>query len=61
METWPGPGVGGESRPIVRVSIGRIEVRAATTPAAPVRPAASPRTGAPSLEEYLRARNGTTR
>jgi hypothetical protein len=54
----PGPGA---ARPIVRVSIGRIEVRAvpARRPAerrAPERPSA-----APSLEEYLRARNGTGR
>jgi hypothetical protein len=60
-DAWPGAGVAHETRPVVRVSIGRIEVRAVTAPAAPVRPAAPPRTGVPSLEEYLRARNGTTR
>ena len=43
--------------PIIRVSIGRIDVRAVTPPAEPVRRAAPARTGTPSLEEYLRARN----
>jgi hypothetical protein len=45
--------------PIVRVSIGRIEVRAVSAPAPPRRAAAAPRSAAPSLEEYLRARNGS--
>jgi hypothetical protein len=45
--------------PVIRVTIGRVEVRAVTTGAPPTaaprpeRPAASP-----SLEEYLKGRNG---
>ncbi len=42
--------------PIIRISIGRIDVRAVAQPAAPVRPAlpASPKT---TLDEYLQGRN----
>jgi hypothetical protein len=47
--------------PIVRVSIGRIEVRAMTAPAPRPRSEATRRSTAPSLDDYLRARNGTGR
>jgi len=55
-----------ESRPVIRVTIGRIEVRAVAAPAPPPRSQASVRTPAirdqtPTLEEYLRARNGRSR
>jgi hypothetical protein len=54
------PGGPGWLRPVVRVSIGRIDVRAVQPPvAAERRPAHAP-TAAPSLEDYLRARNGRT-
>ncbi len=59
----PDPGDAGRHRqpPIVRVSIGRIEVRAVHPPTPSERtPVASPTT-APSLEAYLRARNGSPR
>ena len=47
-----------EARPIVHVSIGRIEVRAVTPPAEPPRREAVTPANAPSLKDYLRARNG---
>ena len=56
----PGPrGVADESSaPIVRISIGRIEVRAVTPPApAAPRPAPARKSMGPSLEEYLRPRS----
>ncbi|QSQ27593.1 hypothetical protein JY651_22935 [Pyxidicoccus parkwayensis] len=48
-----------ESAPtqVVQVTIGRIEVRAATPPA-PARPAPARQSSALSLDEYLRRRNG---
>jgi len=48
-----------EEPAIVKVTIGRVEVRAVTPPVAPPRRAAV-RT-APSLEEYLERRHGVTR
>jgi hypothetical protein len=48
-------------QPIVHVSIGRIEVRAVTPPPLAVRTAPPTPDPAPSLEMYLRARNGTGR
>lgn len=43
--------------PIVRISIGRIEVRAVTPPQVPSRPAPPRKPQGPSLEEYLRPRS----
>jgi hypothetical protein len=51
----------GSTLPVVHVSIGRIEVRAVQAPLAPERRAVTPPSAAPSLEEYLRARNGRAR
>ena len=44
--------------PEIRVTIGRIEIRAITPPAVSQSPAA-PRTPKISLDDYLRSRNGT--
>lgn len=46
------------ARPTVRVSIGRIEVRAVMPPPAPARRPAPEPSLAPALSDYLRARNG---
>lgn len=54
---WEEGPVGQASEPTVRVTIGRIEVRA-TAPAPPPTPAARPTGPRLSLEEYLRRRNG---
>lgn len=57
------PGTREPSAPAIRVSIGRIEVRAATPPPVPAaQPAASARPGpALSLDDYLKRRNGGQR
>lgn len=48
--------------PIVRVTIGRVEVRAVMPPpVAPPKAAAPPSSGAPSLDEYLKQRSGVRR
>jgi hypothetical protein len=56
-------GQGAAEAPVVRVTIGRVEVRAVYPPAAPApRPARAAALAAPSaLEEYLRARDAGTR
>jgi hypothetical protein len=59
-ERWR-PTASSRAGPVVRVSIGRIEVRAVNAAASPPRTAAAPRSAAPSLEDYLRARNATGR
>ena len=51
-------GMNARTAPVVRVSIGRIEVRAVTAPAAAPLPRATPRVAGPSLEEYLKERSG---
>jgi hypothetical protein len=48
-------------RPVVHVSIGRIEVRAVTPPVQPTPQRPPAPTAAPALEAYLRARNGGSR
>jgi hypothetical protein len=48
-------------RPVVHVSIGRIEVRAVSPPVQPTPQRPRAPTAAPSLEAYLRARNGGSR
>ncbi|HVB59566.1 MAG TPA: hypothetical protein VNE61_00105 [Ktedonobacteraceae bacterium] len=49
-----------ESEPVIRVSIGRVEVRATTSPAAPVRKRAASTAPALSLSDYLKRRKGGT-
>jgi len=64
---FPAPQAGAEpvslsAAPTIRVSIGRIDVRAVLPPTPPARRAASPRSGHKlSLEEYLRQRKGGSR
>jgi hypothetical protein len=59
-DRW-GPAASTRAGPVVRVSIGRIEVRAVSAPVSPPRTAATRRSAGPSLEDYLRARNGSGR
>jgi hypothetical protein len=49
-----------ESQPVIRVSIGRIEVRATTSPVAPATKRASSTAPALSLSDYLKRRKGGT-
>ena len=49
-----------ESEPVIRVSIGRVEVRATTSPAAPVMKRAASTAPALSLSDYLKRRKGGT-
>jgi hypothetical protein len=51
---------GGAAGPVIQVTIGRIEVRAVTPPA-PARSAPARPSPAPSLDEYLKRRNGGER
>ena len=55
------PAAGRGAGPVIRVSIGRIEVRAITSSSPPRRVRTPPPSAAPSLEDYLRSRNGTRR
>jgi hypothetical protein len=50
-----------ENMPVIRVSIGRIDVHAASAPARPSPPQSAPRTPRLTLDEYLRARNEGSR
>jgi hypothetical protein len=63
VTTAPAPGpVEVADEPVVRITIGRIEVRAATPAAAPRRePRAAPRPTTMSLDEYLDRRHGPRR
>jgi hypothetical protein len=47
-----------ESEPLIRVSIGRVEVRATTSPAAPAKKRAASTAPALSLSDYLKRRKG---
>jgi hypothetical protein len=63
-DRWTGPHEPPALRgggPIIRVSIGRIEVRAITAPWPLARVRTAPPSAAPSLDDYLRARNRTGR
>jgi hypothetical protein len=56
IQTVP-PNEPAEERPIVRVTIGRIEVRAVTPPAPPPRQAVRPPVPKLTLDDYLKSRN----
>jgi hypothetical protein len=59
-ETAPSQATAGQA-PTIRVTIGRIEVRASVPPAAPARQQPPRRQPALPLDEYLRRRNGGAR